>query len=253
MTQKLPMANKHVLNQFLSLTCDDSKQEEMLHQKAWTKTRKIKSLLNSFDANKDQDITVDLNNYLGLLDKYPLTREDVYALCIDQNTSLKFIWLATMAWGGLRLSKYNGIAAWNTLNAYLPTLKLIRDGALSRSEAYQELSALKLRKLMQGIDAPFYTKLIFFLGGDRLNGYIFDQWTAKSVKLIFPGSGVRLDNHRPTCALNNHHNYEEYCNLVESLHKITHDKTGANTSIETEALIFSYPDGKWREFVRKSY
>ena len=61
---------------------------------------------------------------------------------------------------------------------------MLRDkNPISRIEAYKRFHKLTLEGDLKGMGPAYYTKLIFFLERNH-NGYIMDQWTARSMNLL---------------------------------------------------------------------
>jgi hypothetical protein len=92
----------------------------------------------------------------------------------------------------------------------------------------------------------YFTKLIFFLRPD-LNGYIMDQWLARSINLLFPQAGpIRLSNTVVTDR-NTADDYERFCSHVEHVAR----ELGI-TPAEAEERMFSNggrSKGRWRQYV----
>jgi hypothetical protein len=92
----------------------------------------------------------------------------------------------------------------------------------------------------------YFTKLICFVN-PNLKGYIMDQWTAKSINLIFDNKIVALNNSGHVTDRNNAAIYEDFCLKIEYLADLLNLKP-----IDLEENLFSnggVNKGKWRQFV----
>ncbi len=122
----------------------------------------------------------------------PITRKELIVL-INQYQSrtditedrLKFLAKSILAWGGMTVK--NGKMAMETWGYW----KSICLDLISRNcdsfDAYHRFYELSLdRGKLAGMGPAYYTKLLFFLGGGAT--FIMDQWTGKSINLLFPSS-----------------------------------------------------------------
>jgi hypothetical protein len=247
--------NDEQLIALVTKTRSDKLLEKILEQKAWVKTKKIRTFIDHLAwVSKKQK---EANDLFGcLLDKHPLSRSDVEKFCQESKNSEDLCWIAIMAWGGQELSRHRGLAGWSTLPNYKHLIFEIRNGRLSRKESYQKFLDCRKKGLMKGIDAPFFTKLIFFMNCDRQNrGYIFDQWTAKSMKLLCPNLPIVIHGKSPRSIDNSSDVYEKFCEAIENLAdqlRIRLQVPHITASI-AESIIFSYPRGDWRRYVECKY
>ena len=98
----------------------------------------------------------------------------------DHNLLQKVV--AIFAWGGMKqhhcassLATYH--SDWERIASKMAS------GQLSRFNAYEQFHQARLNGKLQGMGPAYFTKLIFFLE-QRHNGYIMDQWTARSMNLL---------------------------------------------------------------------
>lgn len=165
--------------------------------------------------------------------------------------------IAILAWGGM--NRQHGVRLFSSGTEWLSIAEEIRQGALTRAQAYQKFAELRNTKKLPGLGPAYFTKLIFFLMPDgKMTGYIMDQWTSVSVNLLFKQVIVHTSvqkNFKDDGSFkasefvmdsNSHIQYEHYCQAVEWLAK------NLNISPErTEEMMFSEGRGKgvWRNYV----
>ena len=105
---------------------------------------------------------------------------------------------------------------------------------------------------MIGIGPAYYTKLIFFCH-PKHDGYIMDQWTARSANLLIDQSDnrIRLNKSKYFQGVSDFNNqcvYEEFCCNVERLAK----ECGNPYPSEIEEALFSKGGRNkldWRRYV----
>ncbi len=158
---------------------------------------------------------------------FQLCRQELIDLCKSDADPL-FCFCAIMAWG-MRKDHYNG---WKHFDSAISDPKKLEEKirkikeAKSRQEVFGYLNGCGR---IPGLGIPFFTKLIFFFRGD---GYILDQWTAKSAKLLAPALSINVYKTGPA-PNNTSKQYEEFCKFVEELAekmgnhwKPSHSETG---------------------------
>jgi len=208
-------------------------------------------LLNSKNKN-------NLNRFIfNNLDKDPISRDLVFAKISDEKVTAIECVINILSWGGIRRS--NALKAFENSQIWLPICEKIRDGKLSRQEAYDNFIYLRNKSNLNGMGPAFFTKLIFYFMNRRINsGYIMDQWTSRSINLLFSTDVVKckLINKNKTNEYaivsdnNNSENYEEFCLCVEKIAKLI------NLSPEaTELSLFSEGRGLgvWRNYVKTAH
>ncbi len=184
----------------------------------------------------------------------PVTRDHVFDLIADTRVSALACVIGILAWGGVRRS--NALLALQQPMTWVNICEGIRSGAIDRQAAYDLFREAKRTSALQGIGPAFFTKFIFFFMGRRpASGYIMDQWTARSVNLIFGrpvvitrgiGSQSARMPSQIVCDSNTSANYEAFCECVEWLA----DEAGVSPE-EAELSLFSEGRGKgaWRSYV----
>lgn len=200
---------------------------------------------HNYISNNLEDV---VSSVLNSLSPEGLNRSELRELCIDTNTSSERAFLEVMTWGGIRANSLR--SSWKKRNAWLPLLDQIRKESSSRSDDYSEFMKLRKNNKLPGVRAPYFTKLMFFLR-PKQDGYIMDQWVAKSVNLLFertivslPKSGLVKDNVDVI-------QYESFCYCIEEIAGIIE-----RTPQETEAILFckgGKKPGIWRQYVKKNW
>lgn len=96
----------------------------------------------------------------------------------DQN--LREIVIDILAWGVMSVRNARlALPKWNDWKA--PCIALLQ--GCDAVDAYNKFYRLQHSKVLSGIGPAYYTKIIYFLG--KGDGLIMDQWTSRSVNLIF--------------------------------------------------------------------
>jgi hypothetical protein len=99
---------------------------------------------------------------------------------------------------------------------------------------------------LPGLGPAFSTKLIFFMRAIE-DGYVMDQWLAKSVNLLVGEKVVEMAG-EAVSPKNTPENYENFCLAIDCL-----SETLGISPDATEQALFSIggkKPGKWREYVR---
>jgi hypothetical protein len=188
---------------------------------------------------------------LALLPRDPMDRAAVQKYCANKAHSDELCFLAVMAWGGMR--RDHGRSAWrNRDQGLLRAIAQLRKSTTTRREAYALFEQLRTVKKLPGVGPAYFTKLIFFLN-PKLNGYILDQWTAKSVNLLFPPFvHLTVGATRGTDTVSNKNSadvYEKFCARLDQL-------GGTRGGAEAERLLFSQArptNSHWRYYVRRKW
>lgn len=187
---------------------------------------------------KDWAVSAKIPNLDGLPDKH-LNRNELREHCSKDATKIaspEACFVAVMSWGGMR--PRNGRLAWKDQEKWLPIVEQLRNGRLSRRDAYERFAGARIG----GLGPAFFTKLIFFLRPDA-DGYILDQWTGKSISILYDSGRVKFDGNylsRRTSA----DDYEFFCKLIELT-----SRYAGNSPNETEDRLFSRSNSEWRNYV----
>lgn len=117
------------------------------------------------------------------LPNFKLDRQAVRNICTDPNTDVLFGYVCAMAWGdqgGGIFGGRNVAYAWDAREQLTEKLKALRQGRLSRKEAFDLFNG---QGAIPGLGPAFFTKLLYFFSPTP-SFYVMDQWTAKSVILL---------------------------------------------------------------------
>jgi len=136
-------------------------------------------------------------------------------------------------------------------NEWLSLIDEIRTGKInSRKVAYKKFKDLRKDGKLKGMGPAYFTKLICFVSS-RLNGYIMDQWTSKSINILLGKNLIKLTKSGTVTDKNNLEIYELFCQTVEDL-----AKKMSLEPIELEEMLFSnggVNKGTWRNYVVKKW
>ena len=151
---------------------------------------------------------------------------------------------AVLAWGGQ--NHKNGALCFDHFEAeFQPVIAAMRQGQMTSTDAYETFDDLWKKRPAKGLGAAYFTKLIYFCVSTH-DGYIMDQWAAKSINLLTGQDIVKLSSGWiDQC--NTAANYEAYCAAVERLADDL-DTTGE----EIELTLFSRGGRQkwpWRQYV----
>ena len=183
---------------------------------------------------------------VGQLPGNSLDRSAVREICSDWTKPVLFGYVCAMCWGvqerGPRGNR--GVTeAWEGRETIKEHLEKIREGSLSRSEAY---NLFKEEKNVKGLGPSYFTKLLFFFSPVE-DFWIMDQWTAKSVNLLAGERIVRLSGGAPS-SKNRGGNYQAFCEEIDNL---ASQMNCSGNQIEQRLMSRGKPPGKWRQYVVK--
>lgn len=176
-------------------------------------------------------------------------RSGLQEICDDKINSNLCVTVAILAWGNMRFNHARTLFQnWKYLN---PIVGNLRTGQIeSRYEAFEILQCARATGKLPGLGISYFTKLICFLK-PNLNGYILDQWTGKSINLLWNEPLVRISKSGWVTDHNTPDTYEEFCKRVESLA----EKLGVKP-LKAEEIIFSVGgrnSGTWRNYLKENY
>ncbi len=152
--------------------------------------------------------------------------------------------IAILSWGGM--NREHGKSLFEQKEWLDIIAKMSNNAIKTRKEAYELFAALRKNKKLKGMGPAYFTKLICFVN-PNLKGYIMDQWTSKSINLLFDNKIVSLNNAGHVADKNTAQIYEDFCIKIEYLADLLKLKP-----IELEENLFSnggINKGKWRQFV----
>ena len=179
-----------------------------------------------------------------------MDRSTVRAICQDQTQDIFYAYVCVMAWGAQMPGK-NAKSALAQFEEIKPLLLKIRSGTLSRAETY-DLFCNDGR--IKGLGPAYFTKLLFFFS-PKLDAYIMDQWTAKSINYLTDLNLVAMEGDGVS-SKNTGEDYNNYCEKVEAL-VVEAGKNGETlTGEEMELRLFSHggrPPGAWRSIIKTAF
>lgn len=198
-------------------------------------------------------ITKNLNGVpVEILKKLPeqqMARTDLRNYCRDEGNPVEACFLTIMAWGGMRTNHLRRV--WLKRGEWQATLKQLRNTpSISRQDAFRLLSRLRADGCLPGMRAAFFTKLIFFLRYEA-DGYIMDQWTAKSINLIEGRDVVPIDRTGLVPDRVSDYNYEDFCQCIEKIGvEINKSPDKVEEMLMSRGGLKAEP---WREYVKMYY
>lgn len=180
-----------------------------------------------------------------------LTRDDLRKLCRDTKVDVLVAYAAVMAWGGRGVDSRNyrlSLEA-DSRTALIAILTHLR---VSKANRQTDFSAMqKAAANIKGLGISFYTKLLFFFR-EKPDAYILDQFTAKSVNLLFDPCPIILTTSGYPHPDNTPEAYEWFCAAAEAL---AASRTPPHTwcGEQVEQAMFDVRGGAWRKHLRTVY
>ena len=152
--------------------------------------------------------------------------------------------IAILSWGGM--NREHGKSLFQN-KEWLDLIDMMRnDDIKTRKEAYELFKNLRNNKKLKGMGPAYFTKLICFVN-PNLKGYVMDQWTSKSINLLFESKLLFLNSNGNVTDKNTSEIYEDFCCKLEYLAELL-----KLNPIDLEENLFSnggINKGKWRQFV----
>jgi len=219
----------------------------------------LNGIINRIGVINTSQSLIQIQNTLP---NHVLSRNQVFAICNNNEFTLAYKVVCIFAWGNMRQSPSGSdlfFGNWNKYETEIDqTIQNFQTNVYTRSWAYEKLKRIK----MQGCRPAYYTKLLFFFGSG--NTYIMDQWTAKSIELLWDLNDrieIVFDNGGNYVQANNHSGlYEEFCNRLETLTLTVNNQLNSNyTPTDIEERIFSNGAnlgqalGTWRAYVQANW
>lgn len=190
-----------------------------------------------------------------------LNRQQLATFCGRKDVPVEFRIAAVMAWGR---ANYHNTGHNRLLWASVPGIAALTERlpGMTRAQAFAEFQQLAASRVLQGMRASYFTKLMFFFGCP--GAYILDQWLGKSMlalsamnwyadadeervfsrvssHFIRLGQGGTSIHERMTGA-----DYDRFCVALESLVQ----PLGCRDGADAERWLFSEPRSAWRKFLK---
>jgi hypothetical protein len=152
------------------------------------------------------------------------------------------ILISILAWGNCKISNAREIFKKENLDNILKLIDYLNSHKIiNREDAFGYFIENKRKaKLFKGLGIAYFTKLLWFIRPD-LNGYILDQYTARSVNYIIGKPLIKLESGKYVSVRNNKSVYENYCKVVEEIA----EKIALNPE-NTEERLFGGDYPEWR-------
>lgn len=150
--------------------------------------------------------------------------------------ALRDLVIDILAWGGMGpKSARAALSNWNDWKS--PCIELAQ--GCDAGHAYDQFHSLQLANKLPGMRAAYYTKLIHFLG--KGDGLIMDQWTSRSINLLFGKNIIVLDSGKYVGPKNDRAIYEAYNEAVSAIaQKLTDNLSVPVDSSQAEEYLFSF-------------
>jgi hypothetical protein len=175
-------------------------------------------------------------------------RHELFDYCRDdKNTDLNVL-IAILSWGGMR--RDHGRLLLKNPSLIIELVRNLRKNIYpNRKVAFSTIKEYRDKNLLPGLGIGYFTKLICFLSPD-LNGYIMDQWVAKSINLLTDSEIVKLTGNNWVNDNNTSEIYEVFCYQIDNLANILNCN-----GFQAEERIFSVGKGKgaWRNYLIQKY
>ena len=187
------------------------------------------------------------------LSKHPASRETLFRMSSDFEVSDFDLTIAILAWGGMR--RDSGRSALSNFKSWRFIISKLRQGELDRADAFEVFAEIRRNGELKGMGIAYFTKLVFFAGQNH-DGYIMDQWTARSVNLLADEEVVKLrwaklgkKRIAVVSDLNTANDYVAFCEFIEAIAEEASDQT---TPQDVEKAMFSMGRGKgiWRNYLK---
>lgn len=175
-------------------------------------------------------------------------RYDLFEYCQNQNNDDLNILIAILSWGGMRRDHARRL--FENRNVIIRLVKELRNGNFeTRQQAFEVFQNQRSANMLPGIGIGYFTKLICFLA-PNLNGYIMDQWVAKSINLLTGQQIVNLTSNNWVNDKNESNTYEIFCQHIDNLAELLNC-----SGFEAEKRIFSVGrgNGQWRNYLINNY
>lgn len=173
-----------------------------------------------------------------------LTRAELLNSEFVKELSNEELAIAILSWGGMNREHGKSLFEHKEWTAVVANM---RNGSIkSRKDAYELFQNLRKNGKLTGMGPAYFTKLICFVN-PKLNGYIMDQWTSKSINIICNKNVIKLSKVGNVTDKNDSDNYETFCLIVEDLAS----KLNLNPLSMEEQLFSSggFHKGTWRNYV----
>lgn len=180
-------------------------------------------------------------------------RDRLFALSRNEQISSEILVAFVLAWARMRPINQTRLGN-DGIRKAAANVESIRTGNLCRKDAYELFKKAPCGKkgsnknLLPGLGPAFFTKLIYFARPNK-DGYIMDQFAAKSVNYLFENkfnfgkstSVVKMDG-KSVSSRNTGGDYDNFCSAIEIVRDRLNEGGEALSGGDVELLLFN-----WRE------
>ena len=185
-----------------------------------------------------------------------LSRDALFKRAQDSNVDDLDIATCILAWGGMQPS--NGKRVFRRWDEWKHVVGKLRLGNLDRIKAYSEFQSIRKAGNLPGMGPAYFTKLIYFCS-PRHDGFIMDQWTARSANLLLgrrlvktervaPRKGAWDRNPQRVSDQNDEDVYQCFCTFISKLAEQV-GRPGEEDEIERRLFSAGRRQGCWRSYV----
>ena len=118
-----------------------------------------------------------------------LRRSRVHEICRDENIPVLEAYAVAMAWGGQHPVHFSSSIEEPSRSRLERMLHELRNSRNHREKDFEVVQSACTR--IRGLGISFFSKLLFFFRPDP-DAFILDQWTAKSMDLLFEDPPVSV-------------------------------------------------------------
>ena len=198
---------------------------------------------------------IDHDYFKNSLEFYPskhLTRRYLFELIKNDMIPTEVCLNSILIWGGIKRDHFRMMMEFK--DTWIKACEEIRYKKLSRDICYETFQ--KVRSMgCHGIGPAYFTKLIYFMSNNYSNrGYIMDQWTSRSINLLFEDKIIKLTRSGKFYYVNDSNNgkiYEKFCSFIDQIA----DDINVDPDL-IELNLFSKggrEKGLWRDYVIQNH
>lgn len=190
------------------------------------------------------------------LPDHELSREDLFEMSGNKDFDDLQVAICILAWGGMQSS--NGKRVLRRWDKWKHVVGKLRRDKLARIDAYAEFQSIREAGNLPGMGPAYFTKLIYFCSPAH-DGFIMDQWTARSANLLLgwplvetermtPRRGAWDRNPQRVSDQNDEDVYHCFCTFISNLAQQV-GCPGEEDEIERRLFSAGRRQGCWRSYV----
>ena len=179
-----------------------------------------------------------------------VSRNELCAMSEDSAVDDLTLVLSILSWGGMH--RRHAVSALATWSEWRHIITRLREGLFSRSAAYNSFANVRRNKLLTGMGPAYFTKLIYFCDPNH-DGYIMDQWTARSSNLLGISPAIKMYAAKDSKFMgvsdkNTSETYEAFCRFIEYIGD-SYFPDFDYSSVEEAMFSEGRDKGAWRSYV----